>query len=355
MVTNDEPYHEQTARSGLRAIYLDSYAAAAPFWHELNRTYKSGELTVDLNAHEIIWNRFYKPRGYALQIVVVLEDTRCVGIFPLLRSNDDPFDAPYWNVNDDFIISREYFCAPHELPAAAALLPPHLADDLSCFYEIGEHPKFGRSAGGVIDIKQSEAAYLDSLPKRHRGGLRRNLKKNLDIRSESDTRIRSDVVEQLLPSYLHGWKMKEGCHDLAYYQYCTDKIACDLALLARAEQMGRLVAVYLFLDDQPLAANFSVRREQDRIDDYLCLRNCDNGHRPRGLGILAILRNMAYCRSLGIVYYDLSACMSHYKTQFLNNTTSFGYLRYDSLPGVVNPLPMTLDRHDPSQQLATGT
>lgn len=343
METSDDPLEPAAACSDLRVREFDSFAAVEPFWLELNRTYKQGELTVDLSTHELIWRTFHEPRGYELKIHVAFAGETCVGIFPLLRTSRDAYGTTCWSLTDDFVVAREYFCEPRWLPAAADRLPPHLADDLSCFYAPADHPRLASAPGGVIDIKASEEEYLASLSKSHRSNLRRVLRHNEDVRVEADTRLRPAAVEQLLPSYLRRWRLKDGCPDLTYYRYCQDKIHCDLALMARAEELGKLVALYLFAGDQLLAANFAVRRERDRVDDYMCLRDCDEQHRRRSVGVLAILRNMEHCRALGVVHYDLSACHAPYKTQFLNTAASYRYLRYDDLLAAAPAAPTAAD------------
>ena len=107
-----------------------------------------------------------------------------------------------------------------------------------------------------------------------------------------------------------------------------------MLLMERAAQLGRLLAQYLTLDGALVAANFSVRRDRDRLDDYLCLRSEDPALGTRALGILAVVRNMARCRQEGIRYYDMSACSGDYKRRFANVSMSFLYPRYDG-PGIL--------------------
>ncbi|MFH2041106.1 MAG: hypothetical protein ABIJ35_01150, partial [Acidobacteriota bacterium] len=86
-----------------------------------------------------------------------------------------------------------------------------------------------------------------------------------------------------------------------------------------------LISHYFYEGDCLIAANFAVRRENDRVDDYLCLRDCGEKQAWRGLGIYAILFNMEFSRSLGIRWYDLSACVREYKRKFINMESSFIY------------------------------
>jgi hypothetical protein len=46
--------------------------------------YRSGELCRDWEAHRIIWESFYTPRGAELSVYVALEAGGPVGILPLL-------------------------------------------------------------------------------------------------------------------------------------------------------------------------------------------------------------------------------------------------------------------------------
>ena len=111
---------------------LDSYDDAAPYWSELEGDYRAGELTFDLEAHRIIWEGFYRARGATLRIFVAADGGRCVGLFPFLHTSEDAEGS--WTFTDDFVIGREYFCPPERIHEVLPLLPPHLADDLSCSY-----------------------------------------------------------------------------------------------------------------------------------------------------------------------------------------------------------------------------
>lgn len=316
----------------LRVLCFTRWPDVRPFWEELNRTYKGGELTLDYRAHEIIWERFLGPRGYELQIHVVLEADRCVGIFPMSRSDRDSFGTTYWSLSDDFIIAREFFCPQDRISRAIELLPPHFSEDMSCFYRPADTTGFKQVTGGVIDLKDSREAYLASL----RGSARRDLlhtsRINADISVEVSDRVKSEEIEPLLESYLQYRKRKCGESRTDYFEYSRDKILCDLALMQRAEEMAKLVALYFRLGEEPVAANFSVLRESDRVDDYLCIRTDEEAHAKRGLGILAILENMDACRAMGVRFYDMSASGADYKAKFANMTSSYYYRHYEIQP-----------------------
>lgn len=302
----------------LRAHRFSRWPDVRPYWEELNRTYKGGELALDFRAHEIIWERFLGPRGYELQIHVVLEGERCVGIFPMSRSEVDPFGTTLWSLSDDFIIAREYFCPEDRIHEAIDLLPPHFSDDMSCFYRPADTTGFQQGAGGVVDLKESREAYLGSLKGSARRDLSQTIRRNADLRVETSARMKSEEMAPLLEVYLRNRMRKCGETGPGYAEYSRDKILCDLALMQRAEEMSRLVALYFRMGDELVAANFSVRRETDRVDDYLCIRTDEAVHTKRGLGIFAILANMDVCRAMGVRFYDMSASGATYKTKFAN-------------------------------------
>ncbi|MBN1273360.1 MAG: hypothetical protein JXB26_13920 [Candidatus Aminicenantes bacterium] len=180
----------------------------------------------------------------------------------------------------------------------------------------------------MIDLKENQDEYFQSLRKKSRHNLKRTLQINNDIRVERDHRVRWEEIKKILKIQLDYWLTKNGSTDKSYYRYSRDKISSTLILMDRASEMGKLIALYFYQDKKLIAANFSVRRENNRVDDYLCLRDCREEQNWRGLGILAILKNMEICRSLGIRYYDLSSCISEYKKKFLNMESSYFYLDY---------------------------
>jgi hypothetical protein len=301
-------------------LELESYDEAEPRWRELEHDYRSGELTFDLEAHRIIWEGFYRGRGATLRIFVAAEGGRCVGVFPFLHTSEDAEGS--WTFTDDFVIGREYFCPPGRIHEVLPLLPPHLADDLSCFYVPAAPDGFVRIPGAVVDLRESREAYLGTLTKKPRQQLRRAWELNADLRVEEDSRVRRDEIAPLLARYLDYWKARaDGAP--ARVAYSRDKVATDLALMERAAELGKLVALYFSLDGAPVAANFAVLRERDRVDDYICLRDAAPELASRGLGIYAVLRNMEACRARGVRHYDLSAWITDYKRKFLNAESFF--------------------------------
>ncbi|MBN2245602.1 MAG: hypothetical protein JW755_07130 [Candidatus Aminicenantes bacterium] len=337
------------ANKHLYSLEFNNYHDIIPYWIDLNQTYKSGELTLDWISHQLIWDHFHRPRGYQLYIVITMEDDRCTGIFPFTRSDSDPFGTPQWSFSDDLIVSREFFCPPEKIKQNLFFLPPHISDDLSCFYIPVDQTPFSRETGGLIDIKENQETYFQSLKKKARHNLKHTLQINSDIRVETNDRVHWEEIKEILKIQLNYWLTKNGAIDRSYYQYSRDKIYCTLMLMDRASEMGKLTALYFYLDKRLVAANFSVRREHDRIDDYLCLRDCREEHNWRGLGIYAILKNMEISRSLGIRYYDLSSCISEYKKKFINMESSYYYLDYNNpLNQFLDPTLVLPDTNDPS-------
>jgi len=331
----------------MELLKFDSYDDVVPLWQELNSTYKSGELTLDWATHKIMWDNFYAPRGYRLMILVGVHRGKCVGIFPFL--SEGTTEAPTWMLCEDFIIGREYFCPPAKIHLFRSHLPEHISEDMSCFYTPRWSKFFYRSPGGIVDLKESPEAYFSSLGKKARGNLNRVLRDNTDIQVKTDTALHWEDIQGVLRSQLDYWLKKKGFSSEDEYDYSRDKIHTDLKLMQRAQEMGKLIALYFYLDNRLVAANFAVRRELDRIDDYLCLRNCSEEFTPRSLGILAILKNIEHCRSLGIRYYDLSACMSDYKKRFINTDLFYYYL-----PSPCTPTPQDISTTTWISQLSTG-
>jgi hypothetical protein len=315
----------------MEILNFDSYDKVKLFWMELNRTYKSGELSVDWTANELIWNHFYKNRGFTLNIVVGLKEDKCYGIFPLIFGDHDMSGECFWSFTEDFIISKEYFCPPGEIHHFLEYLPPHFSDDLSSFYTPEEPQLLGCSYRGLIDIKHSQEEYYQSLKKKHRHDLKRTWRINGDLEVTADSRLRWDEIQGVLKQQLDYWQQKKGAISESYVSYSKDKTITDLLLMRRAEEMGKLLALYFYLNHELVAANFSVRRERDRLDDYMCLRNCQPHFASRGLGIFAILKNIEHCRQLGIRYYDLSSCLTDYKKKFINMETLCYYMMYDGI------------------------
>ena len=338
---NPDSFVQPGAEPLFRALRFTRWPVVKPFWEDLNRSWKGGELALDYRAHEIIWERFLEPRGFELQIYVVLEGDRCIAIFPMSRSERDPFGSTCWSLSDDFIIAREYFCPEDQIHRAIELIPPHITDDMSCFYRPADTTGFDQGPGGVVDLKDSREAYLGSLRGSDRRDLLHTIRKNADILVETDNRVRGDEIAPLLERYLRYRKRKCGESRAEYFKYSRDKILCDLALMQRAEEMSRLVALYFRWGEELVAANYSVLRESDRVDDYLCIRTDEEAHAKRGLGIFAILANMDVCRGLGVRFYDMSASGAAYKAKFSNFSKTFFYRRYD-VGGAGEPFPTEL-------------
>jgi hypothetical protein len=314
----------------MEILILPAYEEARPYWEQLAGTFRSRELCRDWQAHRIIWESFYAPRGAELRVYVALEAGRPIGIVPLLLTREDRERGGPWTFTDDFLLAREYFCPPSLLPRLLPLLPEHLADDLSCF-EAPPAPKvrtlFEACPGAIAELGDSQEAYFASLPGRHRRQLRAVWERNRDLTVETDRRVRRELLGELLEGYLGYWR--DRFPDVKERQdYSCDKVRTDLALMERAAEMGRLLSLYLRLDGRLVAANFSVLHGQDRLDDYLCLR--DPREQARGLGNFAILANMEEARKAGLRWYDLSAILSEYKRRFLNTQAVFYRWRHES-------------------------
>ncbi len=312
----------------MEILILPTYEQALPYWQQLARGHRSGELCLDWQAHRIIWESFYAPRGAELRVYVALEAGSPLAIVPLLRTREDRERGGPWIFTDDFLLAREYFCPPGVLPQLLPLLPEHLADDLSCFEEPAPpvRARFEACPGAIAEIGTDQKAYFASLPGRHRRQLRAVWERNLDLEVEADRRVRPELLGELLEGYLGRWRERfSGAKERQ--DYSRDKVRTDLALMQRAEQMGRLLALRLRLQGRLLAANFAVFHGRDRLDDYLCLR--DPREQARGLGNFAILANMAQARKAGVRWYDLSAILSDYKRRFLNTQAVFYRWRYE--------------------------
>lgn len=316
---------------------FSSFDEVRSFWEELNRTYKGGELTLDWKSHKLIYDNFYREQGALLKIFVAFEGKRCIGIFPMIWLDNDPIDPPRLTLSDDFIIAREYFCPPEKLRPVMDFLPPHYVDDLSAFYQPQGTDFFSQAPGGVADLMDSEETYLQSLHKKARHTLRRTLTLNADLKIESDNVVRRKEIQGVLKHQLNYWIQKNSVISTAYGEYSRKKIMTDLLLMDRTEEMGKLIAQYYYDGKILVAANFSVRREKDRVDDYLCLRDCREHQSWRGLGIFAILTNMNFCRREGIRWYDLSACVEDYKRKFMNRESFFYYRAYPEYLRVRDP------------------
>lgn len=325
-------FERRFLRRKMKILSFSSYDDVKPYWMELSQTYKNSELSLDWTANRLIWDHFYKNRNFQLDIIVGIQDGCCVGIIPMLFGDHDMRSMPYWSFNDDFIISKEYFCPAEEVHRFLEYLPPHLCDDMSCFYVPEKAQYFCRADRGLVDMKPSQEEYFESLKKKYRHDMRRTWKMNADVKVFADNRLHEEKIRSLLECYLDHWRQKNGSASEEYNRYSRDKILTDLLLMRRAEELGKLIALYFYLGDDLVAANFSVRREQDRVDDYVCLRNGRDHLASRGLGIFAILKNIHHCRQLGIRYYDLSSCLHDYKRKFINMATFFYYMGFEGMP-----------------------
>ena len=294
---------------------LDSYDAVYPLWQGLSRRYKGGELALDWKIHDHIWTRFHAEKGAKLKIVVASEAGECVGILPFAKW---PREEEDWTFGEDAIISREYFCPPSRIHALIPHLPPHASTDLSCFYQPENVSAFLPRPGCVADLKASEEEYLLSLGPKRRAEYLKTLKMNEDVEVVVERSVREDIVAELRARYIEFWMLKNQRNAKSDAADSGEKIAMDFALFRRAAEIGKLVALHFFLGGKLVAANFAVLRERDRVDDYLCLRDTDRTYAKRRLGILAIIRNMQVCRTLGVRYYDLSDFRAGYKDVFIN-------------------------------------
>ena len=60
------PVSQLRHRFGIEDFELKDYCeydSVKPVWQELNRSYKSGELSLDWKAHRLMWDHFYSRRG----------------------------------------------------------------------------------------------------------------------------------------------------------------------------------------------------------------------------------------------------------------------------------------------------
>lgn len=328
----DEPFSIPISRLGERfclddfqfAAYRD-YESVKPAWLELNQSYKAGELSLDWTAHRLIWDHFYARRSGRLWILTASQGGAVSAIFPMVREDES---AP-WSLCDEFIIGREYFCPACLIHRFASLLSSIHQEDMSSFYIPERKESFLTSPSGVVDLKENQEAWLSGYDSKTRKEFRRVRRLNQDLSIESDQVVRRDEINGILRSQLDYWLKKKGAESESVYSYSRDKIQTDLLLMERAAEMKKLVALYFYEGQRLAAANFSVRRGPDGVDDYLCLRDCSQAMKKRSLGVFAILENIDRCRSLGMRFYDLSACMAPYK-QMIINTDFFHYHLYRS-------------------------
>jgi hypothetical protein len=337
----------------LDVLEFDSYAPVLPWWRDLERRYKRGELVLDFESHRLMWEHYHGLRGYELRIFVFVDALGCAGIVPLTRTDADPCGTRCWSFSDDMLISREYFVLPERFAEVLRRLPPHFADDLSCFYRPADTAGMESCPGGVTDIKASCDEYLTSLGRSARHNMRNTLRRNGDLRVEVDTSVRWDALCGLEAEHLERLVQRGGAGDPFYREYCRQKLGCDFLLMDRAAELGRLLALHIYLEGELVAVNLAVRREEDRVDDYMCLRRGSPELARRGLGIAAILLNMEECRKLGIRYYDLSASNSDYKQRFMNG--AFSYLRPEYAEPDVSASPFELSKLGEQLQFAAAS
>lgn len=319
------PLEQLAACYGLTDFQLTAYSdykSIRLFWLELNQSYKGGELSLDWEAHRLIREQFYERRSGLLWILCAVQENAVKAIFPMVKEDDS---AP-WSLCDEFIIGREYFCPPDLIHRFAGLLSTIQQEDMSSFYIPLKVEDFVREPSAVIDLGNSAAVYQSGLDQRVQKELRRIRRINEDLRVECDLQVHYDLIANVLHSQLDYWLRKKGAASEDEYSYSRDKIHTDLRLMERAAELGKLMALYIYEGDLLIAANFSVRRGQSGVDDYLCLRDCSEKMKRRSLGVFAIIGNMDYCRQNGIRYYDLSACMAPYKEMLINTRMSHYHL-----------------------------
>lgn len=327
----------------------DSYDAVQKLWQRLNDSYKGGEVALDWELHQELWHRFHAEDGDLLNILVASEAGSCIGIFPFTRAmhHGDSGRESEWVLGEDTLIAREYFCPPERIGAMMSYLPPHSATDLSCFYLPEDLDPFVSRRGCIVDLMTSESEYLLSLLPRCRADYLKTERLNEDVEVVSDTAVRENVVGELREQYIEYWMAKNEHRGKREADDSRKKILRDFVLFHQAEKLGKLVVLYFYAQGRLVAANFAVRREADRVDDYLCLRRTDKALLRRRLGVFAIIKNMQHCRSLGVRYYDLSDFQAAYKESFVNTAYHYWTPRMgDTLDfgcASCEPLPATED------------
>ncbi len=303
----------------------DSYDAIHQIWRDMNHRYKGGEMALDWELHHELWYRFHAEDGDLLNILVASESGSCIGIFPFSRAEiqGSADTESEWVLGEDTLISREYFCPPERIGEIVSCLPPHSATDLSCFYRPGDLDRFVSRRGCIVNLMPSESEYLLSIQPKHRADYLKTERMNADIEVLADNAVREHVVGELREQYIEYWMTKNEHRGKREADDSRKKILRDFVLFHQAEKLGKLVVLYFYVKGRLVAANFAVRRETDRVDDYLCLRSTDKAYLKRRLGVYAIIRNMQHCRSLGVRYYDLSDFHAAYKESFVN--TAYHY------------------------------
>ncbi|MBD3378332.1 hypothetical protein GF406_25110 [candidate division KSB1 bacterium] len=306
-------------------IDIDSFIDVKPYWLELNRTYKTNELALDYELYDRLRKLIYQPKNILLKTYCGFKKHECIAVFPFKIFPPVMESVPPPSLGEEAIIAREYFCPPRWLSNFISCLPLHTATDMSCFYAPQNTSLFGISAGNIVDIKSTESEYYYSLTHKHRHYLQRNYRENSDITVKSSDLIWSDEIAELKEKYIQYWTIKNLLRGFSDQVDSREKIEIDFLLLQRASEMGKLIALYFYYHNRLVAANFSVRREINRVDDYLCLRDTGEWVAHKSLGVYAILKNIEVCRSFGIRYYDLSDFISDYKRKFVNTRMVYYY------------------------------
>jgi len=303
------------------AVHLD-YDSVRTHWIELNKSYKDGELSLDWQSHQLIWEHFYQVRYGRLWILCAMQKGTVRAIFPMIKEDAS---AP-WSLCDEFIIGREYFCPPDLIHRFALLLSSIHQEDMSSFYLPHNTESFLTAPSGVIDLKVDAETFWAGFKQKNQKEYQRIRRINADLITERDHVVRREEIAGILRSQLDYWVRKKNASSEDEYSYSRDKIHTDLKLMERAAEMGKLMSLYFYEGKQLIAANFSVRRGKNGVDDYLCLRDCSETQKRRSLGIFAILENMNFCRDQGLCFYDLSACMAPYKESLINTQMTHYHL-----------------------------
>lgn len=317
----------------MKICEFNRYESVKPQWLELNSAYRKGELSVDYELHLDLWNRYRDSRGDRLKILVGSEKGEVFAVLPFIHARPTPLSQPVWVYGEEQIVAREYFSRPDRIHLMLDAFPVNETTDLSCFYAPGKPDKFATAPGRIIDLKESDDAYLATLNSKHRKAIRRNCAVNKDLVVDTKPAIHEEEIQPLVRQYREYWKQKKAGLPAEEVIDSQEKLNMDLDILRRAQRLGKLIALYFYLENQLVAVNFAVRREADRVDDYVTLRDTGSAFSDRGLGIFCIWKNMQVCRSMGIRYYDLSDFPGEYKNKFVNTEQFYYYYPGGPRPG----------------------
>lgn len=290
---------------------LGTYEEAEPLWRHLQKSPRYDELVYDYEVHQRLWERYHSKYSSELRILAGFEGGACRGVIPFFR-----MDNGKWIFSEDCLIGRDYLCAPSRLRYFIPHFPPHFAEELK--------PASGKIMGrgfSTVPVARIEgfagmAEYLGRMCKKDRYNLRRVLRQNQDLRIKVDSRIATEEIGPLTAQYLEYWTTKNRPVDDPWDRPLI-RHGIDMIILKRAEELGKLLALYFYEKDRLVAANFSVLRGKNEVDDYLCLRDMSEEMLPRSLGSYAILRNLEVASSRGVRSYDLSLGTMHCKSRFL--------------------------------------